>query len=58
MFEDDICRCWNSDLCPRKDQCERAKRGGPGIYTVSSFYEEDKECEYFMERRIDKYEKY
>jgi len=47
MFEYDICRCWNAELCPLKNQCERAKPAPPGIYTVSSFYKEGEECEYF-----------
>lgn len=50
MFEYDICRCGNPDQCPLKNQCERAKPVPAGIYTVSLFYEEGKDCEYFWKR--------
>ena len=51
MFEYDICLCGNADQCPHKDNCKRAEEHGPGIYTVSLFYQEDKECEYFWEKK-------
>ena len=53
-YDDDICFCGNADLCPHKDQCKRAERRGPGIYTMSLFYEEGKECEYFWEKENKK----
>jgi hypothetical protein len=51
FFDDDICLCGNSDSCPYKNECLRAERRGPGIFTVSLFYQEDKECEYFIKKR-------
>ena len=47
MFEYDICRCGNSEECPRKNECERAKRV-IGICTMSLFYTGEDECEYFI----------
>lgn len=56
MFEDDICRCGNPDLCPRKNECKRAEKPGPGVYTMSYFYQYDgKECKYFW-KKVDKNE--
>lgn len=52
MFEYDICRCGNSDLCPHKESCERARTDIPaGIYTYSLFYEDNKECENYIKRK-------
>lgn len=51
MFEDDICKCGNPDKCPKKGECLRATPHGPGIYTMSMFYTENKECEYFLKRK-------
>ena len=56
MFEDDICRCGNADLCPHKSECKRAEEHGPGVYTVSDFYKEGQECKDFW-RKVDKNEK-
>ena len=53
MFEYDICRCGNAGLCPHIEECERARQLPPGIYTISDFYKENEECEYFMKRRDD-----
>ena len=48
MFEYDICLC-NSINCPHKEECERGRSHGPGIYTVSEFYNPNiKECEFFI----------
>ena len=52
MFENDICLCGNAANCPHKNECKRAGKHGPGIYTVALFYEEGKECEYFMKKVI------
>ena len=52
MFEYDICLCGNASSCALKDKCKRAEKHGPGIYTVSLFYEEGKECEYFLEKKV------
>lgn len=46
MFENDICKCGNADLCPRKDDCRRAQKV-IGIYTASNFYKNEEKCEYF-----------
>ena len=48
MFEYDICMCGNASSCPHKETCKRAQNHGPGIYTVSLFYEKNKECEYYL----------
>ena len=48
MFNDDICLCGNKEDCPNKDTCRRAKSHGSGIYTISLFYQKDKECEYYL----------
>ena len=49
MFEYDLCRCGNSDLCTHKENCERARTDMPaGIYTYSNFYNENKECENYI----------
>lgn len=55
LFEDDICMCGNPDNCPDKNRCERAATRKPGIYSFALFYEEGKECKYFIEI-IDKKE--
>jgi hypothetical protein len=35
--------------CPHKEECERGRSHGPGIYTVSEFYNPNiKECEFFI----------
>ena len=48
MFENDICLCGNKENCPLKDTCRRAQEHGPGIYTMSLFYDPNKkECEYY-----------
>jgi len=53
FFEDDICKCGNSEGCPRKESCLRAKPGRPGsVYTVSSFYNEKEKCDYFIEKKV------
>ena len=54
MFEYDICFCGNAASCPHKDQCKRAEKRGPGIYTMSLFYQEGKECEYFWKKKENK----
>lgn len=51
MFEYDICLCGNADKCPMKDTCLRAIKPPPGIYTISLFYNKDKECENYIERK-------
>ena len=51
MFDYDICLCGNMDQCPYKDDCLRAEKPGPGIYTMSLFYQKDKECEYYISKR-------
>ena len=49
MFEYDLCRCGNANKCPSKDECERARVDLPaGIYTYSDFYNENRECEYYI----------
>ena len=50
MFEYDICRCGNADSCPHKNDCKRAEKHGSGIYTVSLFYKDGQECEYFWKK--------
>lgn len=51
MFEDDICYCGNSEECPHKNKCRRAKMPAKaGIYTMSLFYNDNvnkENCEYF-----------
>lgn len=48
MFEYDICYCGNNENCPLKDDCVRAQSRPAGIYTISLFYQADKNyCEYF-----------
>lgn len=47
MFEYDICLCGNAEECPHKETCQRAMKHGPGIYTVSNFYEEKDTCDYY-----------
>ncbi len=57
MFEYDICLCGNSEKCPNKDICKRARKHGPGIYTISNFYDERNiECDYFIftNKEVDK----
>jgi len=44
----DVCLCGNKENCPNKDNCKRAAKRKAGIYTVSLFYEEGKECEYYI----------
>ena len=54
MFEYDICFCGNADKCPLKDTCKRAIARGPGIYTISNFYDTYKEglgCDYYWEKK-------
>lgn len=52
MFEDDICRCGDSDECPYQNTCYRA-RPVVGIHTFSNFYEcgfdlKNMDCEYYI----------
>jgi len=54
MFEYDICLCGNKENCPKKETCERAVNPGPGIYTLSLFYQENKECEYYLSLKQNK----
>lgn len=54
MFEDDICRCADSDKCPYKKSCLRATPK-VGIYTMSYFYKdiyslEDEHCEFYIDK--------
>ena len=49
MFFDDYCFCWNSDRCPHKNECIRAEKK-VGTHTYSSFYDKNKECEYFLKK--------
>lgn len=55
MFEFDICLCGNNEDCPYRRECLRAtKKIGPGIYTISNFYDREKdECEYFIGKDVD-----
>ena len=50
MFDDDICFCGNSKECPNKDTCRRAENK-IGIHTYANFYEQGKECEYYIKRK-------
>ena len=52
FFEDDICKCGNSEECPNKDKCLRAKKSQSGIYTVSLFYNGKEKCDYFIEKQV------
>lgn len=51
FIDEDICMCGNAAECPLKEDCRRYRPKKPGIYTMSLFYEEGKECEHFLERR-------
>lgn len=57
MFELDFCLCGNSDQCPHKSECKRAGNYGPGIFTMSLFYKENEECEYFMPKKNEEVNK-
>ncbi len=53
MFEYDICMCGDADKCPLSETCKRAEKVGPGIYTVSAFYEFYEEgvgCQYYWKK--------
>lgn len=51
-IDDDICLCGNADKCPNKENCLRnGAKKKPGIYTISLFYQENKECEYYIPMR-------
>ena len=60
MLEYDICFCGNAEKCLLKDSCKRAEKHGPGIYTVSNFYDEKQtHCEFFWAKeRKNKNEKF
>lgn len=49
----DITLCSNSELCPYKDECERAT-AKPDLYCQSyaDFYNEDKECNYKLTKQL------
>lgn len=56
MFENDICYCINNQNCPLKDYCRRAQKLPKGIYTVSSFYDNNTyKCKHFLPIKIDKW---
>jgi hypothetical protein len=55
MWDNDICLCGNAAECPNKDTCRRARKHGPGVYTISYFYKEGEKCEYYLKRKeVDK----
>lgn len=54
MFEDDICKCADSDKCPYKDSCYRAT-ARPGICTASYFYKDcydlkNEYCKFYIKK--------
>lgn len=50
-FDDDYCLCGNPEKCQHKGECIRAVRK-TGIHTYSLFYDENKECEYFIKKEV------
>ena len=54
MLDIDICLCGNKDKCPKKNTCRRAQNFGPGIYTISYFYKEGKDCKYYWKIKENK----
>lgn len=53
LFNFDYCLCGNPDNCPHKKECLRAIDPGPGIYSYSFFYNENKECEDYIPKEVN-----
>lgn len=53
FFDDDICLCGNSEKCKYRNNCMRAEKK-IGIHTYSLFYEDEKECKYYIKKKRGK----